>query len=325
MKIDIHAHIVDRRYLADLVADAGLQSQSTPSGQTLYRKEGHTFAWSREPMFDIDARVRDMDAKGIDMRVLSLSAPNVYEWRGKRQVEAARYINDALAIICRAHPDRFCGLGSLPLDDIDASLAEIDRITGELGMRGLAIGSNVGGMPLNHARFDPVWAKIDSLRLPVFEHPMFPANTEDMEEFELPLRVGLVYDTTTAAARMIYSGIFERYPNFPYIMGHTGGALLTILERLDNGYRIFPDCRAHINRLPSEYAKQLYYDSCSFYGPVLMMAHEIVGADHILWGSDDPFIGADTAHVDALPVSAADRAKILGGNAARLLGIKVSA
>jgi aminocarboxymuconate-semialdehyde decarboxylase len=325
VKIDIHAHIVDRRYLTDLVADAGLQTQATPSGQTLFRKDGHTVAWSREAMFDIDARLRDMDAKGVDMRVLSLSTPNVYEWRGKRQVEAARYINDATAAMCRAHPDRFAGLGSLPLDDIDASLAEIDRVTGELGLHGVAIGSNVGGVPLNDARFDPVWAKIDSMKLPVFEHPMFPVNTADMEEFELPLRVGFVYDTTTAAARMIYSGIFERYPNFPYIMAHTGGALLTILERLDNGYRLFPDCRKYINRLPSEYARHLYYDSCSFYGPALVMAHTIVGADHILWGSDDPYIGADTAHVDSLPIPAADKAKILGGNAARLLGITAGA
>ena len=124
---------------------------------------------------------------------------------------------------------------------------------------------------------------------------------------------------------MIYAGIFERYPNFPYIMAHTGGALLTILERLDNGYRIFPDCRKYITRLPSEFAKHLYYDSCSFFGPALRMAHELVGADHILWGSDDPYIGADTKHVDDLPISAEDKAKILGGNAARLLNIKRAA
>jgi len=153
---------------------------------------------------------------------------------------------------------------------------------------------------------------------------MFPPHT-GKEEFEMPLRIGFVFDTTAAAARLIYSGVFERYPHFPYILAHTGGALLMVLERLDNGYRLFPDCRAHISRLPSTYAAELYYDTCSFFCPALKMAHELVGAEHLLWGSDDPFLGADTAHVDALPIPAADKAKILGGNAARLLKLKVAA
>ena len=324
MKIDIHAHIVERRYVDALVKDLALEPQQTPSGQTLYRRNGYTFLWERPDMYDIDARLRKMDAQGVDMRVLSLSTPNVYEWQGARQVEMARYMNDATAALVRSHPDRFAGLGSLPLDDIEASLAELDRITGELELAGVMIGSNIGGLPVNDGRFEPVWAKIDALRLPVFEHPMFPPHT-GKEEFEMPLRTGFVFDTTAAAARLIYSGVFERYPHFPYILAHTGGALLMVLERLDNGYRLFPDCRAHISRLPSTYAAELYYDTCSFFCPALKMAHELVGAEHLLWGSDDPFLGADTAHVDALPIPAADKAKILGGNAARLLKLKVAA
>ncbi|TMH27534.1 MAG: amidohydrolase [Betaproteobacteria bacterium] len=324
MKIDIHAHIVERRYVDALVKDLALEPQQTPSGQTLYRRNGYTFLWERPDMYDIDARLRKMDSQGVDMRVLSLSTPNVYEWQGARQVDMARYMNDATAALVRSHPDRFAGLGSLPLDDIEASLAELDRITGELELAGVMIGSNIGGLPVNDGRFEPVWAKIDALRLPVFEHPMFPPHT-GKEEFEMPLRIGFVFDTTAAAARLIYSGVFERYPHFPYILAHTGGALLMVLERLDNGYRLFPDCRAHISRLPSTYAAELYYDTCSFFCPALKMAHELVGAEHLLWGSDDPFLGADTAHVDALPIPAADKARILGGNAARLLKLKVAA
>jgi len=319
MIIDIHAHLVDRQYVDALAADAGLVAQATPSGQTLMRKDGHTVLWYREPMFDIEARLRDMDDKGIGMRALSVSTPNVYEWQAARQIEMTRYLNDITAEIVRRHPSRFAGFASLPLSDVGASLSEIDRVTGELGLHGVMIGSNIAGQPVNHPRFEPLWARIDALRLPVFEHPMFPTHTADMEEYELPLRVGFVFDTTLAAARLIYSGVFERYPNFPYVMAHTGGALLMILERLDNGYRLFPDCRKHIGRLPSEYAKNLYYDSASFYGPALRLALDVVGADHLLWGSDDPFIGADTAHITSLAISETDKAKILGGNAARLL------
>ena len=325
LKIDCHAHVVERRYVEELAADAGLKAEALPGGQTLLRKDGHTYAWYREAMFDLDGRLREMDAKGVDLRVLSLSTPNVYEWQGERQGAVARRMNDVTAAITRRHPERFAGLGSLPLGDIPASLSEIDRITGELGLQGVMIGSNVAGMPMNHPRMEPVWKRLNALKLPVFEHPMFPVDTAGMEEFELPLRVGFVYETTTAAARMIYAGIFERYPDFPYLLAHTGGALLTILERLDNGYRLFPDCRKYITRLPSEYAKRLYYDTCSFYGPTLMMAHGIVGPERLLWGSDDPYIGADTRHVDLLPIPQADKALILGGNAARLFKLKVAA
>jgi aminocarboxymuconate-semialdehyde decarboxylase len=272
-------------------------------------------------MFDVDHRLRDMDRRGVDLGVLSVSAPSVYPFPAAEQIRLARHLNDALARYCRAHPDRFVGLASLPLHDVDASLEEIDRAVAELGMKGLAIGSNIGGPPLNDPRFEPLWARINALRLPIFEHPMFPKDTSDMNEFELPLRVGLVFDTTLAAARLIYSGIFERHPDFPYILAHTGGALVMILERLDNGYRLFPDCRKHISKPPSQYAKRLYYDTCAFDPSVLSFATGAVGVDHILFGTDDPFIGADAAHVTTLSLSEPDKARILGGNAARMFAM----
>jgi aminocarboxymuconate-semialdehyde decarboxylase len=316
MKIDVHSHVFDRRYFEALWQDFQLEKSTTAQGQTLMRRNGYTYMWYREPFFDIDHRLKVMDKQGIDMRVLSLSSPNVYDWQGARQVEMARLMNDATAAIVRAHPDRFAGMGSLPLADVDSSLKEIDRIVA-IGLHGVMIGSNVGGVQVNDRRFEPVWARIDALRLPVFEHPMFPPNIQK-EEFELPLRLGFIFDSTTAATRLIYSGVFERYPNFPYIMAHTGGALLMLLQRLDNGYHLFPDCRQHISKLPSEYAKRLYYDTASFYPPALVMAHSIVGADRLLFGSDDPLIGDDTAVIEGLPLPAEDKAKIMGGNAARI-------
>jgi aminocarboxymuconate-semialdehyde decarboxylase len=318
MTIDIHAHIVDKRYIDDLKSTLNLETQQTADGKTLFRHNGYTMAWSRDDMFDIDERLRQMDRKKIDLRVLSLSTPNVYLWDEVSQVRITRDINDALARICRQHPDRFAGLASLPLKNVDASLQELDRSVNELGMKGVIIGSNIDGAALDEPRFEQLWARIDALRLPVFEHPMFP-DTSNLQEYELPLRVGLIFDTTLVATRLIYSGIFERYPNFPYIMAHTGGALLMILERLDNGYRLFPDCRKHISRLPSEYAARLFYDTTAFGQPALELALKAVGPGQILFGTDDPFIDANTAHVDRLALPDRDREAIMGGNAARLL------
>jgi aminocarboxymuconate-semialdehyde decarboxylase len=321
MNVDVHAHIVDRDYLDDLISTLRLDTESTDDGKRLLRKNGCTIAWSRPDMFEIDQRLAEMDKKDIAVRILSLSAPNVYSWDETSQVAAARHINDALAKLCRQHPDRFIGLASLPLKDIPASLVELDRCINELGMRGVTIGSNVDGLQLDDPKFDPIWARINELRLPVFEHPMFPNNSAGFEGFELPLRLGLIFDTTLAATRLIYSGIFERYPDFPYIMAHTGGALLMALARLDNGYRLFPDCRRYINKLPSEYAKRLYYDTTAFDEKALSFALNTVGSEQLLFGTDDPFINADTSHVTKLPIDAADKKQILGGNAVRIFGL----
>ena len=318
-RVDIHAHIVDRTYMTELRALLHLEAEPTDDGKILYRRNGATVAWTREDMFDIAFRISEMDRKGIDVRAISLSTPNVYDWHGDAQIDVTRRINDALAILCREHPDRFVGLASLPLDDVKASLYELERCVGELGMKGLIIGSNVDGIALNDERYEPLWKRIDALALPVFEHPMFPKDTTGMGEFELPLRVGLIFETTLVATRLIYGGVFERYPNFPYIMAHTGGALLMLLERLDNGYKLFPDCRKYISQLPSIYAKRLYYDTASFGKAPLMLAIETVGADHLLLGTDDPYIDSDCSHVERLGLDAAAQDAILGGNAARLL------
>ena len=163
MKIDIHAHFVDRHYLDELVRVLDLETEQTADGKTLLRRSAATIAWSRPDMYHVEHRLRDMERKGIDMRVLSVSAPNVYPWPAPSRSRWRRHVNDALARYCRAHPDKFVGLASLPLADVEAS-SRRSIVPHELGLKGLAIGSNIGGPPLNDARFEPLWAKIDRLQ-----------------------------------------------------------------------------------------------------------------------------------------------------------------
>ena len=322
MKVDVHAHFVNRDFYDALERLPGISVRDAGDGRTELRRGPATFMWRKDDWFLPEHCLADMDLKGIDMRLLSLSAPNVHSFPGESQVKLARALNDALLKKCEAAPDRLRGLCCLPLADIEGSLEELERVRGHKLFAGIAMGSSLDAIPLNHRKLEPVWVRLDALAIPVVEHPMHPANTTGLDEYELPIRVGFIYETTTALTRMIYGGVFERYPNFPYVAAHTGGALLMLLERLDNGFRIFPDCRRDISRLPSYYARRLYYDTCSFSADTILLAHRLVGPERLLFGTDYPYIDTGADYVNALSISKKDRAAILGENAVRVFGLE---
>ena len=321
MRIDAHAHLALRDYFEQLQQLPGMTVQPGLPGVQMMRRGGTTFLPVREAWFDEADGLRDMDRKSIDLRIVSLSTPNVYPFTGATQTEVARRTNDALMALCRRYPGRYRAVISLPLANMDASLRELDRVRDDTEVVGVLIGSNIEGVPLSDPALEPVWARLSALRIPVFEHPMHAAFADAMQEYELPLRIGFMMDTQLAVARMLYAGVFERHPDFPFIVAHTGGGVLTLLERLDNGYRFYPDCQKNISRLPSEFAARFHYDTCSFFGPALMMAHGMFGAERLLFGTDYPFIDVGPDHVETLPLPAAEKALIFGGNASRLLGI----
>ena len=321
MQIDVHAHFIHPSFFDPLEALPGVWRRDLDGGAQELRRGNVTLLPRRDAWFDDNHCIADMDRKGIDIRLLSLTAPNVHAFEPAAQASLARAINAAAFERCRRHPSRLRALACLPLADTNAALAELDLVAARPMCVGISMGSSNGAMPLNHPSLDPVWRRINELRLPVVEHPGHPLNTEGIEEYELPIRVGFMFETTVALTRMIYSGIFERYSDFPYVVAHTGAALLMFSERLDNGYRLFPDCRKDINRLPSDYIRRLHFDSCAFGRNALMFALSEVGAGHILLGTDYPFIDTDAGHVKALPVDAAARELMLWGNAARLFGL----
>jgi aminocarboxymuconate-semialdehyde decarboxylase len=320
MKVDVHAHFISEEFYGELTRLPGISMRDTGGGRHELRLGSATYMWRKNEWFLPGHCLSDMDRKGIDMRLLSLSAPNVHSFPPGRQPALTRSLNDALLRQCETAPDRLRALCCLPLADIEESLKELERVRGCELFAGISMGSTLDAVPLNHRKLEPVWARLDALRIPVVEHPMYPANTAGLEEYELPIRLGFIYETTTALTRMIYGGVFERYPNIPYVVAHTGGALLMLLERLDNGYRIFPDCRRDISRLPSHYARQLYYDTCSFSADAILLAHRLIGPERLLFGTDYPYIDTGADYVTALPISVKDRSAILGANSARLFG-----
>src|SRR5215510_4150140 len=291
MKLDLHTHFYTDAFfqtIRDLPSEFSFGTSS--SGQTIITYRGARFFGVTPAMTNVAQRIEAMDRAGIDVEVISLSTPNVFFTDGQHQPEVARMINDSYAELIAQHPKRFKGFASIPMDAPDAALAELHRAIDELKLNGVILLSNIGGQPLTAPQYRTFFAEANRLKLCIFLHPMLPANSEAFKEYVLGPIVGFPFDTSLAVARMCYDGMFEEFPDIRWIIGHLGGAVLYLMERMDNGFRDFPECRAKIDQLPSFYLKRLYYDTVSFSPHTLMMVRNMVGADHMVMGSDYPHL-----------------------------------
>lgn len=274
---------------------------------------------------DIAYRDEVLEREGVTMQVLSFTTPGTHVEPPARAVALARLVNDAFAAVVQARPARFTALATLPLNDPVASAVELERAVTDLKLRGAMLFSNVNGVALADDRYRPLYETADALGAVLYIHPTHPVGVEAMTEYWLMPLVGFLFDTTLAAAQLVFSGVVVRHPRIRWVLGHLGGAIPYLAERLDRGYEAFPECRAHIQRLPSAYLKEFYYDTVNFDPAALRLALAFAGPRQILAGSDYPHrIGSLRAmrqSLERLDLPAADRALVLGGNAARLLGV----
>ncbi len=272
---------------------------------------------------DIAYRAGVLAELGVDTQVISLTTPGTHVESAATAARQASLVNDALAAAVRNHNGRFAALATLPLNDPAASVRELERACTQLGMRGAMLFSNVNGVALADARYWPLYEAANSLDAVLHIHPTSPVGVEAMTDYWLMPLVGFLMDTTLAAAKLVFSGVPEKFPRIRWVLSHLGGAIPYLAERLDRGFHAFKECRANIPRPPSEYLEKFYYDTVNFDRDALMLAIKFASADHILAGSDYPHqIGSIPAMLESirgLPISEVDRAKILGGNAARLL------
>lgn len=274
---------------------------------------------------DIAFRETVLAKAGIGKQVLTFTAPGTIIETPDRSAELARTVNDALARIKEDHSDRFTALATLPLNHPSAAVEEFQRATSELGFRGVMLFSNVNGQALSDEQFWPLYERANELEAVFFIHPTYPVGVEAMTEHWLMPLVGFLFDTTLAAAGLVFSGVVERYPRIRWVLGHLGGAIPYLAERLDRGYFAFEDCRRNLTRPPSDYLKNFYYDTVNFDPKALQLAIDFAGVEQILAGSDYPHqIGSlemMVKSIEALGVSAEAKSRIFGGNAAKLLGL----
>ena len=273
---------------------------------------------------DLSYRESVLAEHGVDVQVATFTTPGVHMETPALAVELARRVNDAYAAE-RARRKAFTFLATLPLNDPAASVVELERAM-TLGLPGAMVFSNVNGVPLADARYEPLWRKADELNAVIYIHPAHPLGVEAMEQYWLMPLVGFLFDTTLAASRLVFSGVVARHPRIRWVLTHMGGAIPYLAERLDRGYRAFADCRRHIDRPPSEYLREFYYDTVNFNLAAMRLALDFAGPDRILAGSDYPHqIGSIPLMLDtirALDAEDSVRKGILGGNAIRLMALR---
>jgi aminocarboxymuconate-semialdehyde decarboxylase len=271
-------------------------------------------------------RIRAMDEQGIDVQVLSI---NPY-WYGADRDLARRIIavqNERLAALCAAQPDRFAALASVALQHPDLAAEQLTEAVTRHRLRGAAIGGSVNGEELAAPKFEPFWAKAEELGVLVFIHPQgIPEiRTRVQGNGFLSNVIGNPLETTIALSHLIFEGTLDRFPNLKICAAHGGGYLPSYAARSDQGCVTFPNnCTKTLKKKPSEYLKQMYFDSLVFTGEGLRHLVAEHGASQIVVGTDYPFPWTTTAvdHVLGTPgLSDADKTAILGGNLMRLLGI----
>lgn len=329
--IDIHCHYLN----AEVAAKASELNPAQFDPSTIFANE-LTRAVNAKQMQDrapkltgIDERINDMDRMGVDIQVIS-PAPFQYFYfaDAERGAALAREVNEGIASLVSQTPDRFVGLGSIPLQNAELAVRELEYAMGTLGLRGVEINTNVNGMNLTDPKLglDRFFSRANELKAVVFLHPVGFTEAGRLTNHYFNNVIGNPMDTTIAVSHLIFDGIVARHPKIKFIAAHGGGYIAHYWARMDHAWTARPDCRTVLKRAPSTYLKKFYFDTVVFDPVMLRHLVDVFGADHVLLGSDYPYdMGEEDPRglVRAVKgLSSADRSLIEGGNAAKLFTVK---
>jgi len=323
--IDFHNHFYPPEYLEAIQAGpSNIKVTFDAEGNPLVHYPGDyniLVPGHRDIAFRADVLAR----AGVRKQVLSFTTPGTHVESPERAIELARMVNDALARIMKERGDHFTALATLPLNAPEASVAELERVMHGLGFKGAMLFSNINGIALSDPCFWPLYEYAHEMNAVLYIHPSSPVGVEAMTDYWLTPLLGFTFDTTLAAAKLVFSGVVDRFPGIRWVLCHLGGAIPYLAERLDRGYAAFSECRKHISKPPSEYLKRFYYDTVNFDGNALRLARAFAGADHLLAGSDYPHqignLRQMITSIEKLDFPDREKEAIFSGNAVRLLGL----
>ena len=344
MKIDLHTHILPREW-PDLDAKYGYPGfirlehhkpccARMMMGEKVFREIGDN-TW--EPT----RRVEEMDATGVSMQVLS-TVPVMFSYWAKPHdaLDLSRMLNDHIAEVVRAHPERFAGLGTVPLQDPDLAAGELERCVKELGLRGAEIGTHVDAnrdchgadcRNLDHRDLDIVWRTAEQLNAAVFVHPWDMMGKQRMPKYWLPWLVGMPAETCLAICSMMFGGVFERYPKLRVAFAHGGGSFPFTFGRIEHAFHVRPDLVAVDNKVePRRYVAngdrpaRFYVDSLVHDADALKLLLKLLGPNRVLLGSDYPFVLGEHkpgALIESISELGSDRRRLLAENAREFLAL----
>jgi len=334
LKIDLHTHILPKNW-PDLCErygyDGFVRLDHDGPGCARMMIGEQEFRQITDQCWDPRRRLDDCDRCGVDVQVLSTVPVMFSYWaRPHDTLDLARLLNDHLAGVVRDHPNRFAGLGTLPMQAPDLAVRELERCVRELGLAGVQIGTHVNGSNLNEPGLFEVFRRAEELRAAVFVHPWDILGRERMQKYWLPWLVGMPAETSLAICSVIFGGVLERLPQLRIGFAHGGGAFPGTIGRIEHGFRVRPDlCAVDNSRSPREYLGKFYLDSLVHDADALRQLLRLVGAERIALGSDYPFPlgeacpGALIESMDDL--SPQTRARLLAGTAMEFLGLSCEA
>jgi aminocarboxymuconate-semialdehyde decarboxylase len=326
--VDFHAHVIVPEILRDAEPDEGWRPSVTRDEQGPVLEFGGNAVRSVVNEFvDVDGILAAQDAAGIDRVVLcpwvQLLSYDVEPDEGLRR---CRLQNDALAGLAREHPERLSALGTVPLQDPELVARELTAVMAAGALRGVEVAASVRGEYLGDDRFEPFWDAAEASGALVFIHPTAGGlGVSALTQHYLWNTVGNPLETTIAAAHMLMTGVLERHPSLRVLLAHGGGALLALRGRLRHAHGFQPQARSRLGEPVEDSIKRFHYDTITHDATLLRALVDYVGPERVVLGSDYPFDMGDlrpAASVRALGLPVAEEAAILGGNAARLVGLE---
>lgn len=335
LKIDCHAHILPESWpsLKDRYGYGGWieLDHFAPGKARMMRDDGTFFRDIDATCWDPAAIMADMDRHMVDAMVLC-TVPVLFSYWAPASDGAdwARYLNDHLAGIVREHPQRFIGLGTLPMQDIDMAIKELWRCTHDLSMPGVQIGSNINGRNLDDKVFFPLWEAAQDMGAAIFVHPWEMFGADRLSRYFQQWLVGMPAETTLAITSMIFGGVFDAFPNLKVMFAHAGGSFPFTVGRISHGFHARPDL-CNVNRIhdPSDYIGRFWVDSITHNADALRFLLALIGPDRIAYGTDYPFPLGDLEHgrfIETMPdLSDAIKERLFSGSVLDFLGLDADA